>query len=62
MTTNTLYHKAKLTIRRADHMGMCFGVRDAIALAKREAAMAPLTVEENTRGRRASRCQRHNSF
>ena len=25
-------------------MGMCFGVRDAIALAKREAAMAPLTV------------------
>ena len=44
MTTNTLYHKVRLTVRRADHMGMCFGVRDAIALAKREAAMAPLTV------------------
>ena len=44
MTTETLYHKVGLTIQRAEHMGMCFGVRDAIALAKREAAVAPLTV------------------
>ena len=44
MTTNTLCRKARLTVRRADHMGMCFGVRDAIAFAKREVAVAPLTV------------------
>lgn len=44
MTTNTLCHKVGLTVRRAEHMGMCFGVRDAITLAKREAAVAPLTV------------------
>ena len=44
MTINTLRHKVSLTIQRAEHMGMCFGVRDAIALAQREAAEAPLTV------------------
>lgn len=31
-------------ILRADHLGMCFGVRDAIALARSEAARRPLTV------------------
>ena len=29
---------------RAEHLGMCFGVRDAIALAKREAETKPLTI------------------
>lgn len=33
-----------LRILRADHMGMCFGVRDALALAHREAATQPVTV------------------
>ncbi len=31
-------------ILRAEHLGMCFGVRDAIALARSEAARRPLTV------------------
>ena len=29
---------------RAEHLGMCFGVRDAIELAKRHADAAPLTI------------------
>lgn len=33
-----------LTIVRAAHLGMCFGVRDAIALAKREAKRQPVSV------------------
>jgi 4-hydroxy-3-methylbut-2-enyl diphosphate reductase len=33
-----------MKIIRADHLGMCFGVRDAIALAVKHAAAAPLTV------------------
>jgi 4-hydroxy-3-methylbut-2-en-1-yl diphosphate reductase len=33
-----------MRIIRAEHMGMCFGVRDAIALAKKTAQRAPLTV------------------
>ena len=33
-----------MKILRAEHLGMCFGVRDAIALALREAATQPLTV------------------
>lgn len=50
MTTQTLPCKAdelktgRLEIRRAEHLGMCFGVRDAITLARREAAAQPLTV------------------
>ena len=47
MTTQTLPYKVKeaeLTILRAEHLGMCFGVRDAIALARREVAAQPLTV------------------
>jgi 4-hydroxy-3-methylbut-2-enyl diphosphate reductase len=31
-------------IIRAEHLGMCFGVRDAIALAKQEAKKNPLTI------------------
>ena len=33
-----------MNILRADHLGMCFGVRDAIALALDHAAAAPLTI------------------
>ncbi|HEX3626594.1 MAG TPA: 4-hydroxy-3-methylbut-2-enyl diphosphate reductase [Verrucomicrobiae bacterium] len=33
-----------MKIIRAEHMGMCFGVRDAIALAKETAENAPLTI------------------
>ncbi|MFN0069144.1 MAG: 4-hydroxy-3-methylbut-2-enyl diphosphate reductase [Limisphaerales bacterium] len=33
-----------MNILRAAHLGMCFGVRDAIALARREAAAGPVTV------------------
>ena len=33
-----------MKIIRAEHLGMCFGVRDAIALAVREAQSRPLTV------------------
>jgi 4-hydroxy-3-methylbut-2-enyl diphosphate reductase len=44
MTTNTLQHKVKLTVLRAKHMGMCFGVRDAIHMAKRVGRARPLTI------------------
>ncbi len=33
-----------MRIVRADHLGMCFGVRDAIDLALGQAATAPLTI------------------
>lgn len=33
-----------MRILRAEHLGFCFGVRDAIAVAKSEAARTPLTV------------------
>jgi 4-hydroxy-3-methylbut-2-enyl diphosphate reductase len=33
-----------MNILRAEHLGMCFGVRDAIALAREEARLGPLTV------------------
>jgi 4-hydroxy-3-methylbut-2-en-1-yl diphosphate reductase len=33
-----------MKIIRAEHLGMCFGVRDAIALAIKENAAAPLTI------------------
>ena len=33
-----------MRIIRAQHLGMCFGVRDAIALALDQAAAAPLTI------------------
>ena len=41
---NTLCHKVKFNVLRAEHMGMCFGVRDAIDLAKRGVKQRPLTV------------------
>ena len=49
----TLYRKAyyqnkvkkgKMRIIRAKHLGMCFGVRDAIALALKESEAGPVTV------------------
>ncbi len=33
-----------INVIRADHLGMCFGVRDAIQLALRHAEAAPLTI------------------
>lgn len=33
-----------MKILRAEHLGMCFGVRDAIALAKEQAARQPVTI------------------
>lgn len=33
-----------MKIIRAEHLGMCFGVRDAIALAMKETAASPLTI------------------
>jgi len=33
-----------MKIIRAEHLGMCFGVRDAIALAKKESQARPLTI------------------
>ena len=42
--SNALHHKVGLTVLRAEHMGMCFGVRDAIALAERVTQSRPLTV------------------
>ena len=33
-----------MKIIRAEHLGMCFGVRDAIALARRQAESGPLTI------------------
>jgi 4-hydroxy-3-methylbut-2-enyl diphosphate reductase len=33
-----------MRILRASHLGMCFGVRDAIALAEQQAYTAPLTI------------------
>lgn len=33
-----------MRILRATHLGMCFGVRDAIALARQESAAGPVTV------------------
>jgi 4-hydroxy-3-methylbut-2-enyl diphosphate reductase len=35
---------ASVNVIRADHLGMCFGVRDAIALAFEHAGAAPLTI------------------
>ncbi len=44
MITDTLLHKVKLTVLRANHMGMCFGVRDAISMANRVVRSRPLTI------------------
>ena len=37
-------HMVPMQILRADHLGMCFGVRDAIALALDQADAGPITV------------------
>lgn len=44
MTTDTLQYKVKLTVLRSKHMGMCFGVRDAISMANRVVRSRPLTI------------------
>jgi len=36
--------RATVQILRASHLGMCFGVRDAIALAREQARREPLTI------------------
>lgn len=36
--------KSRFTVRRAAHLGMCFGVRDAIQLAEDQARSGPVTV------------------
>ena len=33
-----------MNIIRAEHLGMCFGVQDAIALALKQAESEPLTI------------------
>ena len=33
-----------MRVIRAEHLGMCFGVRDAIALALKQSQAQPLTV------------------
>ena len=33
-----------MRVLRAEHLGMCFGVRDAIALALTHGESAPLTI------------------
>ena len=43
MSTQTTTRPA-VKIIRAGHLGMCFGVRDAIALALDHARAAPLTI------------------
>jgi 4-hydroxy-3-methylbut-2-en-1-yl diphosphate reductase len=40
----TLYHKVNMKIIRAEYLGMCFGVKDAIALALDTAEREPLTI------------------
>ena len=40
----TLLARPRLQVRRATHLGLCFGVRDAIALAQATARQQPVTV------------------
>ena len=44
MNPLTLHRKAYITVRRAEHLGMCFGVRDAINFAQSKVAKYPITV------------------
>ena len=44
MNPLTLHHKAQITVLRAEHLGMCFGVRDAINFAQSKVAEHPITV------------------
>jgi len=41
---STLSPQSALKVRRATHLGMCFGVRDAIALAHTTSRQQPVTV------------------
>jgi 4-hydroxy-3-methylbut-2-enyl diphosphate reductase len=41
---NFAVQSQKMKIIRAEHLGMCFGVRDAIALALQQSATQPLTI------------------
>ena len=43
-TISMLTERRAVRILRADHLGMCFGVRDAIALALEESRRRPLTI------------------
>ena len=38
------YQSVHMKIIRAEHLGMCFGVKDAIALASETAKQEPLTI------------------
>ncbi|MDE2680511.1 MAG: 4-hydroxy-3-methylbut-2-enyl diphosphate reductase [Verrucomicrobiota bacterium] len=44
LLTQPLPYKAGITLLRAEHLGMCFGVRDAITMVRKEVAARPLTV------------------
>src|SRR5260221_7445140 len=39
-----IYKSRRMKIIRAEHLGMCFGVRDAIALAVEHSDREPLTI------------------
>ena len=39
-----MQHKANITVRRAEHLGLCFGVRDAINFARSKVTEHPITV------------------
>lgn len=40
----TLQYKANIIVRRAEHLGLCFGVRDAINFARSKVTEHPITV------------------
>lgn len=39
-----MQYKANITVRRAEHLGLCFGVRDAINFARSKVTEHPITV------------------
>ena len=39
-----MQYKVDMKIIRAEHLGMCFGVRDAIALVLERSRSQPLTI------------------
>ena len=41
---DAMFRNRPIDVIRAEHLGMCFGVRDAIQLALRRADAAPLTI------------------
>ena len=44
MSQLTLHDKVNISVQRAEHLGMCFGVRDAINLARSKVAEQPITI------------------